>query len=98
MSDAQGHTMLSVLTEAMLNEEAPVCLAALRDGVAAADMTSVARYAHRLKGSALVFGAARLAELCAVVEREPAAGANLLPDIAAALSELEAALTSAVTS
>jgi HPt (histidine-containing phosphotransfer) domain-containing protein len=54
--------------------DVPIHLAALRDGIAAADTESVWQIAHRLRGSALEMGAVRMAPLCAAIEQAARAG------------------------
>jgi len=89
--------MLEVLAEVFLNDEAPACIGGMGEALAGADLSSFAAYAHRLKGSALVFGAQPLADECLAAERcaSPVDGERLLTAIETELANVEAALRGA---
>jgi HPt (histidine-containing phosphotransfer) domain-containing protein len=92
-SDGQGGTLLAALIDVLVREEAPACLAGFREALASGDATAFSRLAHRLKGSALVFGASRLAELCLAAETGASpATAETLRAIEGELAALESAL------
>jgi PAS domain S-box-containing protein len=78
-------------------------LATLRAGIDAADATSVAAAAHKLKGTCLTLAAAPLGELCSRLDVQARTGAlegagALVDEIAAACGPTEAALRAALTS
>lgn len=54
--------------------DVPLRLAALRAAIAATSGNDILREAHGLKGGACAVGAARMAELCAVIEDDARAG------------------------
>jgi HPt (histidine-containing phosphotransfer) domain-containing protein len=64
-------------------ETAPERLQRLRDAVRAADLDTVARLAHALKGSSAAMAAQHLAALCADIERAAKYGAGTVPDLVA---------------
>ena len=63
--------------------------AAARDG----DAQNVAATAHRIKGSALTFGAPRLVNLCAALEASPGGSHRLVGIVAHEFDELSSSLT-----
>jgi HPt (histidine-containing phosphotransfer) domain-containing protein len=70
--------------------DAPVKIKALREAVANSDAQAVSMAAHTLKGGCWNVGAARLAELCALLE-ETADSGNL-SDSAVSIAGIEAEL------
>ena len=91
-SDGQGGTLLAALAGVLTAEEAPACLAGFNEALATNDGTLFSRFGHRLKGTAMIFGAGRLTALCTAAERgEAAATADTL-----ALNETELAALEAV--
>jgi HPt (histidine-containing phosphotransfer) domain-containing protein len=54
-------------------------LRALRTAIAAKDLESVGRVAHRMRGSALGIGAIRVVPICAAIEEAARAGCLDLP-------------------
>ena len=55
----------------------------LREAVGDADLDTVARLAHALKGSSAAMAAQHLAALCADIERAAKYGAGTVPDLVA---------------
>src|SRR5436190_3311533 len=77
--------------------EVPKLIVAMQSGVAEGDVAKVRLAAHTLKSNAATFGAARLAELCAELERLAQAGslsgaAELVARAEAAFAETRSAL------
>ena len=64
-------------------ETAPERLQGLREAVGDADLDTVARLAHALKGSSAAMAAQHLAALCADIERAAKYGAGTVPDLVA---------------
>jgi HPt (histidine-containing phosphotransfer) domain-containing protein len=50
-------------------DQTPSVLSALRDAVARADVPSIRRTAHMIKGTSSILGARELSEQCAEIER-----------------------------
>jgi HPt (histidine-containing phosphotransfer) domain-containing protein len=69
LPNPDGGDMLGVLVAVFLDEEAPACVAGMRAAVSTGDAQELARQAHKLRGSAAVFGASRLIQLCEHIER-----------------------------
>jgi HPt (histidine-containing phosphotransfer) domain-containing protein len=98
-TDGQGGNLLSALVEVLLAEEEPAAIAGFREALAAGDSTQFSRFAHRLKGTALIFGANRLAALCEAAEAGSAPAApETLDAIEAEVSALKVALRERVQS
>jgi HPt (histidine-containing phosphotransfer) domain-containing protein len=64
----------------------PELVAQMSAAAAAADSEALTRAAHTLKSNAKDFGAARLAALCAALERESREGP--VPDVAASIAAI----------
>jgi PAS domain S-box-containing protein len=64
-------------------ETAPERLEGLRDAVRNADLETVAKLAHALKGSSAAMAAQHLAALCADIERAAKYGAGTVPELVA---------------
>lgn len=62
----------------------------------AGDESSITTTAHRIKGSALTFGATKLVRLCAALESAPHEAGTLVPAVAQAFEVLLSALSSYV--
>ena len=77
------------ITTAFLTD-APVKINALREALAESDYEAVSMAAHNLKGGCWYVGAARLAELCALLEDDAESGN--LSDAAASVSGIETEL------
>lgn len=77
------------ITTAFLTD-APVKINALREALAESDHEAVSMAAHNLKGGCWYVGAARLAELCALLEDDAESGN--LSDAAASVSGIETEL------
>jgi HPt (histidine-containing phosphotransfer) domain-containing protein len=69
LPNPDGGDMLGVLVAVFLDEEAPACISGMRAAVSTGDTKELARQAHKLRGSAAVFGATRLVQLCEAIER-----------------------------
>jgi HPt (histidine-containing phosphotransfer) domain-containing protein len=77
------------ITSAFLTD-APVKINALREALAESDYEAVSMAAHNLKGGCWYVGAARLAELCALLEDDAESGN--LSDGASSVSGIETEL------
>jgi HPt (histidine-containing phosphotransfer) domain-containing protein len=64
-------------------ETAPERIAGLKDAVRTADLDTVARLAHALKGSSAAMAAQHLAALCSDIERAAKYGAGTVPELVA---------------
>jgi HPt (histidine-containing phosphotransfer) domain-containing protein len=64
-------------------ETAPERLEGLHTAVAGADLVTVAKLAHALKGSSAAMAAQHLAALCADIERAAKYGAGTVPELVA---------------
>ena len=69
--------LLSSLTGSFLTET-PQHISALVNAQRAGDLHTVSTTAHLIKGSALTFGASRLAATCAAIEASPAEAGTLV--------------------
>jgi HPt (histidine-containing phosphotransfer) domain-containing protein len=94
-----GDPSLLAEVAALLRQDIPARLAALRDAVGRAAAVAVAEAAHSLKGSAAVLGAYEVRDLCARLEVLGRTGSvegaqPLLDALAPALERVDAALQS----
>lgn len=71
----------------------PDHIAALGAAAREGDAPNVAATAHRIKGSALTFGAPRLVNLCAALESSPDGARRLVATVAREFNELSSSLT-----
>lgn len=76
--------------------ETPDRIAALTAAAGDGDAQSVAATAHRIKGSALTFGAPRLVNLCAAIEMSPGGSSSLVASVAHEFDDLCHSLTTYV--
>ena len=83
-----GRELLTKMIRIYLGD-APVHIAAIREGMASADATAIARSAHALKSSSANLGAAALSELCQRLERHCRAGSSAGADGMVAMIEEE---------
>lgn len=67
--------------------EAPRHIAALTTAAEAGDLEAVVATAHRLKGSALTFGASGLVNVCGALEGSPTECGRLVPGVARELDD-----------
>ncbi len=72
-SDGTDGDFFTELVSAFL-EEAPVSVAGMRTALGLGEMDSLSRHAHKLKSSSNHFGAKRLNELCATLEKKTRSG------------------------
>lgn len=73
--------------------ETPAHLAELTSAQQRGDHASLAATAHLVRGSALTFGATRLATLCATMEASPLEAGGILPALEREYVAVSAALT-----
>ena len=73
--------------------ETPAQIEGLAAAHRAGDERAVAAAAHLIKGSALTFGAVRLVDRCATLERSPGASPTLVPAVGQAYDEVAESLS-----
>lgn len=71
---------------------APRYVAALTTAAEAGDLEAIVATAHRLKGSALTFGASRLVDVCAALESSPADSGRFVVRLAQEIDELSVSM------
>lgn len=73
--------------------QTPGDLATLASAMRNGDQQEIAATAHLIKGSALTFGATRLAQLCARLEASPVGSDNLADSVAQEVHDVAASLS-----
>jgi two-component system sensor histidine kinase/response regulator len=96
LGEQAGSDILAELVPSFL-DDADAQLRALGAAVADADVDTVVRIAHRLKGSCATIGAQRASHICSELEqlahsRDLGSGADLVRDLAAELKVAQARL------
>jgi HPt (histidine-containing phosphotransfer) domain-containing protein len=84
----EPRTSRSARLRAVFAEHAPLQLAALRRAVSSGSHAEIGRAAHRLKGGARSFGAARLGDAAEAIERMARAGSLPGEESVAELGEI----------
>lgn len=74
-------------------DETPGEMAELAAAARRLDLSAVVSIAHLIRGNALTFGAARLAEVCAAIEVSPVRSRSLLPSMRKEFDEVARSLT-----